>query len=88
MVAKGTAVVNGETVALSELLSFKDEGETIVIENNTRETIDVLLFGGEPYTESVVMGGPFIMNSSKGMEEAYRDYSAGKYGKINKNLKH
>ena len=67
VLAKGSALVNGEPVALSELLAFKNEGETIVIENNSDEAIDVLLFGGEPYTESVVMSGPFIMNSAERM---------------------
>lgn len=87
VVAKGSAVVNGEPVALSELLIFNNEGNTITIENSSHESIDILLFGGEPYTESVVMGGPFIMNSTEGMEQAHRDYHAGKYGTIDRNIK-
>ena len=84
VVANGSAIVNGESVVLSEMLAFKNEGENIIVENSTDSSIDILLFGGEPYTESVVMSGPFIMNSSEGIEEAYRDYSSGKYGEINK----
>ena len=84
VVSKGSARVNGEKVALSEIASFDQSGDGIVISNDSDETIEVLLFGGEPYTESVVAGGPFIMNSSAGMEEAYRDYSAGKYGTIDR----
>jgi redox-sensitive bicupin YhaK (pirin superfamily) len=53
-----------------------------MIENSLQEATDVLLFGGEPYTEPIVAEGPFVMNSKAEIAEAYRDYSAGKYGKI------
>jgi len=54
----------------------------IEIKNNSSATIDVLLFGGEEYTEPVIAEGPFVMNSQAEIATAYRDFHDGKYGKI------
>ena len=43
---------------------------------------DILIFGGETYTESIVAHGPFVMNSEAEIAQAYRDFYAGKYGTI------
>jgi redox-sensitive bicupin YhaK (pirin superfamily) len=40
----------------------------------------VLLFAGEPIGEPVVMGGPFVMNSSEEIHRAYQDLEAGEFG--------
>ena len=41
-----------------------------------------MLFGGAKYTEPIVDGGPFVMNSELEIAEAYKDFHAGKYGKM------
>lgn len=51
--------------------------------NPSHEATDILLFGGEPYTEPIVAEGPFVMNSRAEIADAYRDFYAGKYGEIN-----
>lgn len=76
------AVLNDAVFKGGEFVEFdRDEGE-ITIENKIKGSIDVLLFGGEPYTEPIVAEGPFVMNSRSEIAEAYRDFYAGKYGKI------
>jgi redox-sensitive bicupin YhaK (pirin superfamily) len=50
--------------------------------NDQQEACDILLFGGEHYQEPIVAKGPFVMNSSQGIADAYKDFSAGKYGNI------
>lgn len=82
VVANGTATVNGDTVAASELALFAQDGSTVPIANDTGGDIDVFLFGGEPYREPVVMQGPFVMNTQGEIRQAYSDYQSGKYGKI------
>jgi len=44
--------------------------------------MDILLFGGEAYTEPIVAEGPFVMNSLLEVADAYKDFHSGKYGKI------
>ncbi|MEO8236462.1 MAG: pirin-like C-terminal cupin domain-containing protein [Flavobacterium sp.] len=39
--------------------------------NNTSEkAIDILIFGGEEYTEPIVAEGPFVMNSLEEIADA------------------
>ena len=77
------AVINDTEFSRGEFIEFgRDEG-TIEISNNSLDAIDVLLFGGEKYTEPIVAGGPFVMNSQAEMAQAYADFHAGRYGKIN-----
>ncbi len=82
---KGKAVVNNNDIPANELLVFDKKGETIEIVNNSNEDIDVILFGGEPYTETIAFGGPYVMNSQVEIAQANTDYYAGKYGEIDYN---
>lgn len=65
-----------------EFVEFDRNAGKITIENKLQEAADILLFGGEPYTEPFVAEGPFVMNSLAEIAEAYREFYAGKYGKI------
>jgi quercetin 2,3-dioxygenase len=42
----------------------------------------VLAYSGAPLRESVVMGGPFVMNSRAEIERAYQDFHAGRFGPV------
>jgi redox-sensitive bicupin YhaK (pirin superfamily) len=66
-----------------EFIEFDREDGIIEIDNPTDKAIDVILFGGERYAEPIVAKGPFVMNSEAEIAQAYRDFHAGKYGKIN-----
>lgn len=77
------AVINGELFHAGEFVEFDREEGYIEINNTSHQTVDVLLFGGETYKESIVAEGPFVMNSAAQITEAYRDFYAGKYGVIN-----
>lgn len=75
-------ILNDAEFEAGEFIEFdRNEGE-IFIENKLNEATDVLLFGGEPYTEPIVAEGPFVMNSRSEVADAYRDFYAGKYGNI------
>jgi len=65
-----------------EFIEFDKMAGEIGIKNTSLATIDILLFGGEEYTEPVVAEGPFVMNSQAEIATAYRDFYAGKYGEI------
>ena len=77
------AVVNDERFDKGDFLVFTRLPGTITISSPGKFASDIILFGGEPYTEPVVSHGPFVMNSQEEIDKAYADYRAGKYGRIN-----
>ncbi len=77
------AVINDTEFNAGSFIEFdRNEGE-IEINNNSKMAIDIILFGGEKYTEPIVAQGPFVMNTQSEIADAYRDFYAGKYGEIN-----
>ncbi|MES2650517.1 MAG: pirin family protein [Bacteroidota bacterium] len=78
------AVLNNNEFEKGELIEFDRNAGEIEIRNTSEKTIDLLLFGGETYTEPMVAEGPFVMNSNAEIVNAYRDFYAGKYGEINR----
>lgn len=77
-----SAVVNDAEFQAGEFVEFGRKSGEIELKNTSDKVIDVLLFGGEAYTEPIVAEGPFVMNSLGEIADAYRDFYAGKYGKI------
>lgn len=77
------AVINDNEYHKGEFIEFDRNGGVIEITNNSKEAIDIILFGGETYTEPIVAQGPFVMNTESEIADAYRDFYAGKYGAIN-----
>jgi redox-sensitive bicupin YhaK (pirin superfamily) len=80
--ALGKAQVNDNDFGAGDFIEFDREDGTIEINNKSKEAVDILLFGGECYAEPIEASGPFVMNSKLEIAEAYRDFFAGKYGKI------
>lgn len=76
------AILNDTEYQKNEFIEFDREAGEIELKNTSDIAIDILLFGGETYTESVVAEGPFVMNTHGEIADAYRDFYAGKYGKI------
>lgn len=76
------AILNDTEYQQGEFVEFDREAGEIEIKNTSENTIDIMLFGGEEYTEPMVAEGPFIMNTQAEIADAYRDFHAGKYGKI------
>jgi len=79
-------VINDSEYQKGEFIEFDRSEGTIYISNDAETAIDILLFGGEKYTEPIVAGGPFVMNSNDEISQAYQDFHDGKYGKINYKL--
>jgi redox-sensitive bicupin YhaK (pirin superfamily) len=76
------AVINDTEFTAAEFIQFDRNEGIIEINNNTEAGIDIILFGGEKYTEPIVAQGPFVMNTQTEIADAYRDFHAGKYGDI------
>ncbi|PXY40440.1 pirin family protein [Flavobacterium cheongpyeongense] len=77
------AILNDAEFQAGEFIEFGRKAEEIEIKNTSQIALDVLLFGGEEYTEAIVAEGPFVMNSKQEIVQAYRDFYDGKYGQIN-----
>lgn len=82
---ENNAVINNAEYQSGEFVEFDREEGSIELKNNSGTAIDIILFGGETYTEPIVAKGPFVMNTELEIAEAIRDQHAGKYGKINYN---
>lgn len=74
--------LNGVEFHKGEFVEFDRNAGEIEIKNTSEKPIDIMLFGGEEYTEPIVAEGPFVMNSQEEIINAYRDFYAGKYGEI------
>jgi redox-sensitive bicupin YhaK (pirin superfamily) len=80
-VVRGSVRVNGTEAFARELVEFDYDGDELAIEALTDS---VLLLGhAEPFSEPVVSGGPFVMNTEAEIEQAYADYQQGKFGRWN-----
>lgn len=74
--------INDTDYDVGEFIEFDRNAGTLELNNRSNAAVDILLFGGERYTEPIVAQGPFVMNSELEIVTAYRDYQAGKYGQI------
>jgi len=73
-------VINDAEFEKGDFLLFeKGDGS---VEMNAQTSTDIILFGGEPYTEPFVAQGPFVMNTQQEIAKAYADFHLGKYGQI------
>jgi len=75
-------ILNDTEFEAGEFVEFSRNAGEIEIKNTSEKVIDILFFGGEEYAEPIVAEGPFVMNSSGEIADAYRDFYAGKYGEI------
>jgi len=76
------AEINDQEYKTGEFLTFENDDGIIEINNKSDVATDVILFGGEPYTEPIFAAGPFVMNTRQEISQAYDDFYAGKYGQI------
>jgi redox-sensitive bicupin YhaK (pirin superfamily) len=73
--------VNGDAVAREGQLLVMDReaGHVSLAANNDSA---FLVLSGEPLNEPIVGLGPFVMNTEEEIEEAVKDFNAGRFGHI------
>lgn len=69
----GEVLVNGQVVSVDELLTLPADVDISAGDVGTR----FILVSGKPVNESIVQGGPFVMNTREEIEQAMREYQAG-----------
>lgn len=71
---RGSIVIAGQTIEQGEL-ALLSMGEILALE--ALDDVSVLVFAGEPINEPIVHYGPFVMNSTKEIQQAIEDYNSG-----------
>jgi redox-sensitive bicupin YhaK (pirin superfamily) len=79
-VVSGQVSANGEPLNETELAVLDHQGDEVEI-SAVSDAI-VFVMNGAPIDEPVVGYGPFVMNTTREIQQAYADYHAGRLGKI------
>jgi len=82
VVLHGTVQVNGSEVAREGQWVLLDRARSGVDLESNNDSV-VLVLAGEPIDEPLVGHGPFVMNTSEQIHEAIRDFSTGRFGRLN-----
>jgi hypothetical protein len=86
-VLEGPATFGSHTapVQRGNMVRFENDGDEIRIEapSENQSPARVLLIGGRPLNEPIARYGPFVMNTTQEIREAFEDYRSGRMGSIN-----
>jgi hypothetical protein len=79
-VVQGRVEVNGEAAGEGELVVLDRRGDDATV----KAAVDAVVFvmNGAPIDEPVAGYGPFVMNTTQEIQQAFTDYHAGRLGKI------
>jgi quercetin 2,3-dioxygenase len=77
-VVDGTLTVNGERAKSGELVVLDRHGDEVQLSGEAT----VFVMNGAPIEEPVVGYGPFVMNTTREIQQAYADFHAGRLGTI------
>ncbi len=83
--AKGEAVFGSSPQAAREgalVLLARNGAPTLAVANPGSSPADLMLFAGAPIGEPILASGPFVMDTRAGLQAAYDDFYAGKYGEL------
>lgn len=78
LVVEGSAVVNGSDAPTDNLVVLRNDGDEVNATSTDGATL--LVLSGEPLNEPIAAYGPFLMNTTEELQQAFRDVAAGKFG--------
>ena len=82
VVQSGQLTIDDELLSPVEMALLDQQGDAITID--VKKTSQVLVLTGEPLREPVVGQGPFVMNTTDEIRQAFIDYRQGKMGTTQK----
>ncbi|KAI8832519.1 RmlC-like cupin domain-containing protein [Chytridium lagenaria] len=87
---EGVKASAGDMVAFARELGGIDANlrSAVVITNRGKEALSVVVVGGKPIDEPVARRGPFVMNTQEEIQQAFKDFAAGKMGSLRPEVKH
>src|SRR5690606_34548302 len=81
LVMKGDVAINDAgSASANGFVVCRNGGEGVVIE--ALSGAQLLVLNGEPLREPVVQYGPFVMNTEREIQQAFVDFSSGKFGQL------
>jgi redox-sensitive bicupin YhaK (pirin superfamily) len=80
VVAEGQVRAGTHSASTGELVLFANDGATL--ELTATEDTHVIILAGEPLGEPIVQYGPFVMNTTREIEQAIVDVEAGRFGPV------
>jgi redox-sensitive bicupin YhaK (pirin superfamily) len=82
LMASGAVVIDGHHVTRQNGLACGRHMSDRVVTVQSGAAARVTLYLGTPIGEPVVWGGPFVMTSSEDIQQARRDFEAGRMGRL------
>ena len=80
-ILRGAVQVNGSEITREAQWVLLDrEAGQVLLEANSDAAL--LVLSGEPLNDPIVGYGPFVMNSEAQIAEAFKDFNAGRFGRI------
>ena len=79
-IVSGEASISGTQVGEGRMALLEQGGDSVELESTSGA--ELLLIGGKPLKEPVARYGPFVMNREEELDEAIRDFQAGRMGQI------
>ncbi|MCC7541510.1 MAG: pirin family protein [Deltaproteobacteria bacterium] len=80
VVLSGSIAVADRRAGAAELVVFENDGARVAFE--AVEDAHVLVLAGAPLGEPIVAHGPFVMTTEQEIDDAIRDFYAGKLGTV------
>jgi len=80
LVLSGAASVGGETLAPGTLLYYAPGRAELTLESDS--AVRILLIGGTPFGEEILVWWNFVARTREEMAEATRDWNAGRFGAV------
>lgn len=78
-VRRGSVKVQGQLLKLADVAIMNKGGTMLTLEAQEDNT-SVLILSGEPIDEPIAARGPFVMNTSEELSQAWMDYRYGQNG--------
>ncbi|MBV2235937.1 MAG: pirin family protein, partial [Sterolibacterium sp.] len=78
-VYRGEISVAGVTVQAGQMAILDNEAVADGVSLTAQSDSCLLLIAGQPLREPIVQHGPFVMNSTEEIRQAFADYRAGKF---------
>jgi quercetin 2,3-dioxygenase len=77
----GRLILAGQ-IAWSEPVPWSDSSLVHLTTRDGDHPSVVMAYSGPPIGQPVVMGGPFVMNTQAEIQQAFRDFHAGRFGDV------